>query len=459
MQEQKIYDIVGIGIGPFNLGLAALCTPIESLSTLFLDQASEFNWHPGMMLSDATLQVPFMADLVTMADPTSPYSFLNYLKQTDRLYKFYIREDFFVLRKEYNAYCKWAINHLKNCHFGQKVTTINYVDEIYQIEKIDQVSGTTETILAKKIVLGTGTAPKVPAFVNPTVHQHAIHSSEYLKFKQTLLEQKTVTVIGSGQSAAEIFYDLLPETENGLNLKWFTRPDRFFPMEYSKLTLELTSPEYVDHFYNLSDAKRKQLLSKQNSLFKGINFELINQIFDKLYELSVDGEKINAELMPNCQLNNLTVNNDGSYQLDFYHTESEKDFAVDTDAVVLATGYKYNEPGFLSAVNDRIARDTYGLFQVHRNYAIDVNGNEIFVQNAELHTHGFVTPDLGMGAYRNASIINAILGFEIYPVEKRIAFQQFSVNGEEEVLRQAQDDNSKTEFEVRDCHVEPVETP
>ncbi|MBB6238151.1 lysine N6-hydroxylase [Pedobacter sp. AK013] len=429
MQKQKIYDIVGIGIGPFNLGLAALCAPINSLSTLFLDQASEFNWHPGMMLSDATLQVPFMADLVTMADPTSAYSFLNYLKQTDRLYKFYIREDFFVLRKEYNAYCKWAINQLKNCQFGQKVTHINYVNGVYQVEKVDQVTGVTEIILTKKIVLGTGTGPKVPDFVKPALYKNAIHSSEYLKFKESILKQKTVTIVGSGQSAAEIFYDLLPETENGLKLKWFTRPDRFFPMEYSKLTLELTSPEYVDHFYNLSDTKRKQLLAKQNSLFKGINFDLINQIFDKLYELSVDGEKINAELMPNCQLNNLTENN-GSYQLDFYHTESEKDFSIDTDFVVLATGYKYNEPMFLTSIKERIARNADGLFQVQRNYAIDVNGNEIFVQNAELHTHGFVTPDLGMGAYRNASIINAILGFEIYNVEKRIAFQQFSIADE-----------------------------
>lgn len=441
MQEQKIYDIVGIGIGPFNLGLAALCAPINNLSTLFLDQADEFNWHPGMMLSDATLQVPFMADLVTMADPTSAYSFLNYLKQTDRLYKFYIRENFFVLRKEYNAYCRWAISHLNNCHFGQKVSHINYANGIYQVEKVDQATGATKIILTKKIVLGTGTGPKIPGFIDPIEHKNAIHSSEYLKYKPALLNQKTVTIIGSGQSAAEIFYDLLPETEHGLQLKWFTRPDRFFPMEYSKLTLELTSPEYVDHFYHLNDAKRKQLLGKQNSLFKGINFELINQIFDKLYELSVDGEKVNAQLMPNCQLNNLTVANNGKYQLGFYHTESEKDFAVDTDFVVLATGYKYNEPDFLSDINDRILRNADELFQVHRNYAIDVTGNEIFVQNAELHTHGFVTPDLGMGAYRNASIINAILGFDIYKVEKRIAFQQFSVEveqGEVEFIDAAQ---------------------
>ncbi|MNQ91822.1 L-lysine N6-monooxygenase [compost metagenome] len=172
------------------------------------------------------------------------------------------------------------------------------------------------------------------------------------------------------------------------------------------------------------------MLSKQNSLFKGINFDLINQIFDKLYELSVDGEQINAALMPNCQLNNLNAKASGAYQLDFYHTESEKNFSVDTDFVVLATGYKYNEPAFLSPIQERIGRNADGLFQVHRNYAIDVNGDEIFVQNAELHTHGFVTPDLGMGAYRNASIINAVLGFEIYKVEKRIAFQQFSIPDE-----------------------------
>ena len=38
-----------------------------------------------------------MSDLVTLADPTSPYSFLNYLKEKGRLYSFYIRENFYPL--------------------------------------------------------------------------------------------------------------------------------------------------------------------------------------------------------------------------------------------------------------------------------------------------------------------------------------------------------------------------
>src|SRR5690606_40992929 len=50
---------------------------------------------------------------------------------------------------------------------------------------------------------------------------------------------------------------------------------------------------------------------------------------------------------------------------------------------------------------------------------------EIFVQNGEEHTHGFVAPDLGMGAFRNSVIIAALLGREVYPVESRTAFQEF----------------------------------
>jgi len=441
MKTQKIYDITGIGIGPFNLGMAALAAPLEDLSAIFFDQAPVFNWHPGMMLSDVTLQVPFMADLVTLADPTSPYSFLNFMKQTDRLYKFYIKEDFYILRKEYNAYCKWVIAQLPSCQFNQKVLSTDYdeAEQCYKLTVEDQRNLEKQTFYTRKLVLGTGTIPKMPDFAEPGKHPKVIHTSEYLNYKCELLTQQSVSIIGSGQSAAEIFSDLLPETENGLELKWFTRPDRFFPMEYSKLTLELTSPEYVDHFYNLPDEKRKQVLSKQNSLFKGINYDLINQIFDKLYELSVDGEEPNVKLSPNCQLNSITTNEDGRSNLHFYHTEIEKEFVQQTDFVVLATGYKYKEPYFLKGINHRISRNEDNLYDVGRNYSIDTNGDEIFVQNAELHTHGFVTPDLGMGAYRNSSIINTVLGRGAYKVEKKIAFQSFGLAAAEEIANPLQE--------------------
>ncbi|NIF05203.1 SidA/IucD/PvdA family monooxygenase [Chryseobacterium sp. Tr-659] len=426
MKNNKIYDIIGIGIGPFNLGLAALLEPVESISALFLDQADGFDWHPGLMLDNATLQVPFMADLVTMADPKSKYSFLNFLKETDRLYKFYIREDFFILRKEYNLYCQWAADQLQSCLFGKKVENIifNETEKVFIIDVLDLKNNDVIQFHAKKIVLGTGTQPNLPAFMENKNFPNVIHTSEYLNNKENILKASSVSIIGSGQSAAEIFQDLLPETEDGPFTSWFTRPDRFFPMEYSKLTLELTSPEYVDHFYNMPNSQRKAILAKQPPLYKGINFDLINDIFDTLYGMSVGNTPLNVSLRPSCQLDSITPEGN-SYAMNFTHVQDNAAFTHISDYIILATGYKYKEPKFLKGIENLVQRTEEGLFDVSRYYTIDQAQN-IFVQNAELHTHGFVTPDLGMGAYRNTLIINAIAGKEIYKAEKRIAFQEFN---------------------------------
>ena len=62
--------------------------------------------------------MPFLADLVTLADPTSPHSFLNYLHEHGRLYRFYFHERFHVLRREFEAYCRWVAERLASCRFG-----------------------------------------------------------------------------------------------------------------------------------------------------------------------------------------------------------------------------------------------------------------------------------------------------------------------------------------------------
>ncbi|MEG2825515.1 MAG: SidA/IucD/PvdA family monooxygenase, partial [Acinetobacter sp.] len=72
-------DFIGIGLGPFNLSLASLLQNKSSLNYAFFEQKAQFDWHAGMQLPNTVLQVPFMADLVSMVDPTSPFSFLNYL--------------------------------------------------------------------------------------------------------------------------------------------------------------------------------------------------------------------------------------------------------------------------------------------------------------------------------------------------------------------------------------------
>lgn len=374
----KIYSLIGIGIGPFNLGLAALTEPLTNMSTLFFDQSESFDWHPGLMLPNATLQVPFMADLVTLADPTNKYSFLNFCKLTKRLYPFYIRENFNVLRKEYNCYCQWVATQLTNVRFGHEVTGIDFNNNLYEVTVRRAKNSKPEIYYAERLALGTGTQPYMPAFIDRSQTPNVIHTSQYLSHKKELLESGSVAVIGSGQSAAEIFQDLLPFTQQGMQVNWFTRSPRFYPMEYSKLTLELTSPEYVDYFYNLPEEKRKKLLTKQNCLYKGINYDLINDIFDQLYEMSIDNVPLPVNIRSNMRLENIIpTDEDGVNELLFTETEQQQPYRCQAGYVVLATGYKYREPAFLQGIANRINRQPDGLFQVQRDYTIDINGDEI----------------------------------------------------------------------------------
>src|SRR5262245_37576318 len=89
-------DFVGIGMGPFNLGLAALAQTVPRLTWRLVDRKASFSWHPGMLLDDTYLQVPFLADLVSVADPCNPLSYLAYLKERGRLYQFAIRDNPFL---------------------------------------------------------------------------------------------------------------------------------------------------------------------------------------------------------------------------------------------------------------------------------------------------------------------------------------------------------------------------
>ncbi|TPQ23016.1 lysine N(6)-hydroxylase/L-ornithine N(5)-oxygenase family protein [Streptomyces sporangiiformans] len=417
---EKIRDFVGIGLGPFNLGLACLTEPITELDGVFLESKPDFEWHSGMFLEGAHLQTPFMSDLVTLADPTSPYSFLNYLKASGRLYSFYIRENFYPLRVEYDDYCRWAAAQLSSIRFNTTVTEVTHADGVYVV----RTEG-GQTYRARHLVLGTGTPPYIPEACHG-LEGDFIHNSRYQQHKRELQRKKSITLVGSGQSAAEIYYDLLSEIDvHGYRLNWVTRSPRFFPLEYTKLTLEMTSPEYIDYFHALPERTRYRLQSQQKGLFKGIDGELINEIFDLLYQKNLRGP-VPTRLITNSSLTTASHDN-GTYVLGLRQEEQEKDYELHSEGLILATGYRYTEPEFLKPVRDRIRYDAQGNHDVARNYAIDTTGRGIFLQNAGVHTHSITSPDLGMGAYRNAYIIRELLGSEYYPVEKAIAFQEFAI--------------------------------
>ena len=196
-------------------------------------------------------------------------------------------------------------------------------------------------------------------------------------------------------------------------------------MEYTKLTLEMTSPEYTDHFHALPADVRKRLGREQRALYKGISGDLVDDIFDTLYRLSLDGP-VPTTLLTDTELLGATWDG-AAFTLTLRHAQLDEVYERRTDALVLATGYAAQVPDFVLGIRHLLDWDDTGRFAVARDYSIDGGRGRVFVQNAEEHTHGLTAPDLGFGAWRNSSILASITGREVYPVERRIAFQEFGV--------------------------------
>lgn len=424
-----IYDIIGIGIGPFNLGMAALSDQLP-LQTIFFDQSPSFDWHRGLMLEGSTLQVPFIADLVTSIDPSNKYSYLNYVAEQNNLFKFCIRETFYITRTEYNAYCQWVAQQLPQLHFSHRVEYIEHTTEnggLYEVAVHNMTQECTEYYLTKNLVIGTGTQPNLPPFVQNTSREHIFHTSQYLYRKPYLKPNSRITIVGSGQSAAEIFQDLLNSAPQKEQLNWLTDASRFFPMENSKLTFEHTSPDYVQFFHNLPEHQRIAVVKTQDPLYKGINQELIDLIYDQLYALEKSSDQpLPIHIMPNTTLTALYESNN-EVELNAYHKLKEEAFKIKTDYVILATGYKHSEPKFMEGLQHLIHRNSKNNYQADANYNISNTKNAIYILNMELHSHGILTADLGMGPYRNAVILNNVLQKEIFKLPKHITFQNFDI--------------------------------
>ncbi|HEX6922771.1 MAG TPA: lysine N(6)-hydroxylase/L-ornithine N(5)-oxygenase family protein, partial [Bacillales bacterium] len=433
MHGEKIHDVIGVGVGPFNLGLACLLEKIPEVDALFFEQKRRFDWHPGMLIEGTRLQVPFLADLVTMADPTNPFSYLNYLKEHNRLYHFYFLQRLEMPRNEYNDYCQWAADQLENCLFGNQVVKVEYHrdQECFEVEARDVETGGIRSSFARHLVLGVGTVPFMPESFQGHSAKDVFHTSEFLNHQERCRSAESITIVGSGQSAAEVFRELLKEREKcGYSLDWMTRSKSYFPMEDTKLSLEHFSPDYVNYFYSLPQEKRDEIFPTQDLLYKGISAHTITDIYNLLYEQSVGGKEPDVRLRPLTKVSGIQQNDGGSYTLECTQWQKEEDFTHDSEVVVVATGYKPNMPNFIDAMNDLVEYDDRGRFKITQDYRLELNENvpnQIFSHTGISHSHGVGTTNLGLAVYRNKMIINGITGKETFPVHDDHVFQQFDV--------------------------------
>ena len=417
----EVLDVVGVGFGPSNLSLAIAAAEHNSaggrpMTVRFVERQGRFGWHRGMLIKDTTMQVSFLKDLVTLRNPSSPFSFLSYLHSRNRLVDFINYGSVFPTRLEFHDYLEWAAAAFDHqVDYGVEVTSLRPVRE--PDGSIDRIAvmvrgadGTSRQLLARNVVLAAGLTGRIPDGV--PMGRRIWHSHDLLNRMPELEgeEPRRVSVVGAGQSAAEVV-DYLHRTFTEAEVCAVFARYGYSPADDSSFANRIFDPEAVEEFYAAPEDVKAQIMSyHSNTNYSVVDPELIDELYRRHYHERVAGKErlrfLNVtrviEAEPVGDQVNLSVESliDGARQ------------QLPSDLVVFATGYRPRDPvpllGEVAAVCDR---DEAGRLAILRDYRVATSPEvsaRIYIQGATEHTHGITSTLLSNVAVRTGEIVESI---------------------------------------------------
>lgn len=424
----EVVDVLGIGFGPSNLALAvalaehnATAPPAERLSYRFVERQERFGWHRGMLLEDATMQISYLKDLVTLRNPTSPFTFLAYLHDRDRLVDFINYGSAFPTRLEFHDYLEWAAERFAGVvEYGAEVTEVVPVEDDGAVELAEVVGFHSDSgpvrIRARNVVLATGLTPNVPRGV--ALGPRVWHNRDLLHRAPQLRTAARCAVVGAGQSAAETV-DYLHRTYPDAEVHAVFARYGYSPADDSSFANRIFDPAAVDDFYAAPDPVKKMIMGYHaNTNYSVVDPDLITELYRRHYHERVAGRE-------RLRFHNV------SRVADVVDTGDRVELAVESlidgarevltaDVVVYATGYRPTDPLWLldPALAAACTRDNAGRPEVRRDYRLTTGATPqgrpvdvgLFVQGATEHTHGITSTLLSTVAVRAGEIAAALAG-------------------------------------------------
>ena len=218
-----------------------------------------------MLLEDSKMQITFMKDMATLRNPRSHFTFVNYLHNQQRLVQFTNLDTMLPKRLEYNDYMRWCASAFDDVvDYGRSVARIEAVGyqcarssasstdfageqvesdstnaavQSFRVVSTNYKTGETSELRAKHVIIAVGGKPYIPESLK-LAHPRIIHSSQYMTEAANLFKNgqqpQRIAVVGAGQSAAEIFYDI-PSKFPGAQSVLVTRRTALRPSDDSPL--------------------------------------------------------------------------------------------------------------------------------------------------------------------------------------------------------------------------------
>ena len=292
-----------------------------------------------------------------MADPTSPYSFLNYLKQTGPLYPFYIRESFYPLRREFDDYCRWvagrprqraaryvAVERDRSTHEDEAATSCTRHDR----------APASETYAARAVARARHRLRRRTCRA-PAATCRGPSRAQLDLPRRHAIACRTAADHGGGQRA-ERRRDLPRPAGRH-------RRARLRAGLGDAVAAVLPAGVHQAHPGDDLPGVRRLLpcaaagtcgarwCARSAGLYKGISGDLVDEIFDLLYAQPARPGRCATQLLTNTEVTDVQPRRaTARYRLELHHGETRRTLTSSTDGLVLATGYRHQVPAFLDPV-------------------------------------------------------------------------------------------------------------
>jgi L-ornithine N5-oxygenase len=417
MRYQEV-ELLAIGAGPSNLALAVAVeelAPAElARNTLIVEQRDDVVWQRGMLMPWTQSQVSFLKDLVTLRNPRSAYSFVNFLHATGRLDQFINLGCFTPYRMEISDYLRWVARTLRDARieYGRRCVAVrpNHTGNgdggvgEWIVEFADG-----SRVVSRHLVIGAGRDPHIPAALAGVPRDRMIHSTEFAVRMGELDPDRArrIAVIGGAQSAAEMLWTA-HQAFPAAHCTMVMRSIGLNAYEISKFTNELFYPSFVDEFHNaLPDAREQLLREMHRTNYSGLSPDMLDTLYRQMYVDRLTGtERIQMVTMVDVADARME---DGDVVLTLLDRKTGARTEHRYDVVLLGTGFVKQMPGI---VQDLAAAAGVDEISVDRHYRMGLPASytaTCHLQGVNEATHGIADSLLSVLAIRAEEIVADLL--------------------------------------------------
>jgi len=406
------YSVAGIGAGPANLSFAALAENRVPGRIALFEASPGPAWHPGLLNPGTRLQTSWIKDLVSLADPCSRFSFLNYLVRTGRVYGFLNAQFTAIPRLEYARYLAWASEELDVVRYGCTIDELDFADDRFVLSGGGDVLATAE-----HIVLGIGTVPHVPECFR-AARPGTVVLAEQLAAALTacpLAPYEQVIVVGGGQTGAECVLNLVHRGFR--DIRWIGRRHWFAPLDDSPSANDFYRPSYLRFFQGLPSDVRRQQADRQVLTSDGVSMETLQEIYRTNYEALLREGRSPVMMLPGRSVVEVADRHDTTVL--WCEREWGGRERHTAGMVVLATGRSSPAWPFAAGLLEQMDVDAAGEPALELDYSVRWKHdpvNRIFAQNRGRLSHGLADPNLSLLAVRSAAIVNSLLDRQVFDI-------------------------------------------